>query len=85
MNLRVKEAAEYFDIYSSQGHVVARIPKSIPDLTLTVAIFSHCIAYVHIVNRYCFDGHSNQLRAMAKIVMDSTKEVEDKYIQAFNN
>lgn len=85
MNLRVKESTDYFDIYSAKGHVLARIPKSIPDLTLTVAIFSHCMAYVHIVNKYCFDGHSDQLKAMAEIVMASTKEVDDKYIEAFNN
>jgi hypothetical protein len=85
MNLRVKESTDYFDIYSAQGHVLARIPKSIPDLTLTVAIFSHCMLYVHVVNKYAFDGHSDRLKHMAEALMQSTKDVDDKYIEAFNN
>jgi hypothetical protein len=85
MNLRVKESTDYFDIYSAQGHVLARIPKSIPDLPLTVAIFSHAIAYVSIVNQYHGDGHSEGLRDLARVVLESTKEVDDKYIEAFNN
>jgi hypothetical protein len=85
MNLRVKESTDYFDIYSAQGHVLARIPKSIPDLSLTVAIFSHCMVYAYVVNVYGHEGHSAPLKAMAELAMQSTKEVDDKYIEAFNN
>lgn len=85
MNLRVKESTDYFDIYSAQGHILVRVPKSIPDLSLTVAIFSHCMLYVHIVNQYAHDGHSDRLQQMAEIAMASTKEVDDMYIEAFNN
>ena len=85
MNLRVKESTDYFDIYSAQGHVLARIPKSIPDLPMTIAVFSHCLTYVEIVRRYYVNGHSEQLESLAEIAMESTKDVQEKYVGVFNN
>lgn len=84
MNLKVKESAEYFDIYSAQGHIMARIPKNIPDLAMTVSVFSHCIVYLAVLRMYVMN-ETPDLKAFAEEVLVQTKEVEEKYIGAFNN
>jgi len=84
VNSRVKESSDYFDIYSSQGHVMARIPKGIPDLAMTVSVFSHCIAYLAVLRTYAFDERPG-LKEFAEGVLVHTKELEEKYIEAFNN
>lgn len=85
MNLKIKESAEYFDLYSAQGHIMARIPKNITDLSMTVSIFSHSLAYLTIVRHYAVNGHTSVTKAMADYALVSTKEVEQKYAEAFNN
>lgn len=84
MNLKVKESAEYFDIYSGQGHVMARIPKNIPDLATTVSVFSHCIVYLAVLRMYVL-SETPDLKGFAEEVLVQTKKVEEKYIGAFNN
>ena len=79
MNSRVKESSDYFDIYSSQGHVMG-----IPDLATTVSVFSHCIAYLAVLRTYAFDERPG-LKEFAEGVLVHTKELEEKYIEAFNN
>lgn len=85
MNLNVKESAEYFDIYSAQGHIMARIPKNIVDLSITISIFAHSLAYLAIVRDYALNGHVDSTRVMAGVALTSTYEVEQEYAEAFNN
>ena len=85
MNLKIKESAEYFDLYSTQGHILARIPKNITDLSMTLSVFAHSLAYLTIVRHCAIDGHAGITKAMANYAIISTKEVEQKYAEAFNN
>ena len=82
MSLPIKESAEHFDLHSAQGHVICRIPKSIPDLSMTIATMCHSMEAIYLVKEYAKNGHSAGLHEFCKRLIYAIHDVDELYAEA---